>query len=192
MKRLELIHTIEALGKDFVSMNDLRKIFPQESNLKVSVKRMVDSGVLIPVTRSVYALKQNKLDVEKIATQLYYPSYISFESALSKYGVINQGLYGLTLATTRHSRQITLAGIDCSYSQIHESLFFGFDLVNSVYLAQPEKALLDQVYLICLGKRAGSMSEWDLVDLDPDRLVKYASFYPSSIQKQVSKLILAG
>jgi len=176
------------VGKDVVSIKDIQKIFPGENQLKVSVKRMLDAGVLFPVTRGVYAIHPEKLDIEKVASQLYYPSYISFESALSKYGIINQGLYGLTLATTRHSKKITLAGVDCEYSQLHEKLFFGFDLVNGTYLAQPEKAFLDQIYLMTLGKRTGNDSEWNLDSLDREKLTEYIPFFNASVQKRVEKL----
>ena len=188
MKRQLLVQKVEMLGKQVFSIKDLEKLFPEEVHLKISVKRLMDAGVLIQITRGIYALNQSQLDIEKIATQLYYPSYISFESALSKYGIINQGLYGLTLATTRHSRKMMLAGIDCEYSQLKPTLFTGFDLVNGTYLAHPEKAFLDQIYLVSLGKRSSNTSEWDLSNLDKNRLAKYLTFYSDSVRKMVSKM----
>jgi len=190
MKRQELAQKMQGLGKDFVSMKDLKKLFPEERYLRISVKRMLDTGVILQIAHGLYTLKQENLDVEKLATQLYYPSYISFESALSKYGVINQGLYGLSLATTRHSKNLSLSGVDCEYSQIKPALFFGFDLVKDTYLAQVEKAFLDLVYLMGLGKRKGNTSEWELDILDRHKLVEYLSFYPASVRKQVENLRL--
>jgi predicted transcriptional regulator of viral defense system len=188
MKRAELVQKIEALGIDAFSMNDLRKLFPEEAHLRMSVKRMLDAGVMFPITRSLYALKQAHLDIEKIATQVYYPSYISFESALSKYGVINQGSYGLSLATTRHTRKIVLAGVECMYSQIQKDLFFGFDLVNGIYLAHAEKAFLDQIYLMYLGKRSGNHAEWELDGIDPVKLKEYLKSYNQGVKAMVEKM----
>lgn len=188
MKRQQLIQKLEILGKDVFSIKDLKKLFPEETHLKIPVKRMLDAGVLIQITRGIYTLKREKLDIEKVATQLYYPSYISFESALSKYGIINQGLYGLTLATTRHTKKMTFADVECEYSKLQEALFFGFDLINGTYLAQPEKAFLDQIYLMTLGKRIGNTSEWYLSDLDTEKLAEYLPFYNASVRKKVSEL----
>jgi predicted transcriptional regulator of viral defense system len=188
MKRHELAQKVEALGKDFFSMKDLKKLFPEESYLRISVKRMLDAGVIFQIAHGFYALKQENLDVEKLATQLYYPSYISFESALSKYDVINQGMYGLSLATTRHSKKIALAGVDCEYSQIKPALFFGFDLVNDTYMAQAEKAFLDLIYLMCLGKRKGNTSGWELDVLNQKKLVEYVAFYPDAVKKQIATM----
>jgi len=188
MKRQQLIQKIETLGKVVFTINDLRKLFPEDAYIKTSVNRLVNGGNLVQITRGVYALSRNDLDIEKIATQLYYPSYISFESALAKYGIINQGRYGLTLATTRHSKQMTIAGVDCNYSKLKPALFFGFDLINDIYLASPEKAVLDELYLICLGKRKEETSEWYLESLDRQKVLEYLEPYNSSVKRMVAEM----
>ena len=188
MKRQQLIQKIETLGKVVFTINDLRKLFPEDAYIKTSVNRLVNGGNLVQITRGVYAISRNDLDIEKIATQLYYPSYISFESALAKYGIINQGRYGLTLATTRHSKQMTIAGVDCNYSKLKPALFFGFDLINDIYLASPEKAVLDELYLICLGKRKEETSEWYLESLDRQKVLEYLEPYNSSVKRMVAEM----
>jgi len=188
MKLSQLTQKIEMVGKAVFSIKDLRKLFPEDAYLKTSVSRMLERGDLIQVVRGVYTLNQKDLDVEKIAPQLYYPSYISFESALAKYGIINQGRYGLTLATTRHSRQMTIAGTECIYSKLKPALFFGFDLIHGVYLASPEKAVLDELYLISLGKRQADTSEWYTEDLDQNKLQEYLKPFNLSVHKMVSEM----
>lgn len=183
MNRQELISSITSHGMDFFRISDLRKLFPREANLNVSVKRMVDAGVIIPLTRGTYAIYVEKLDIEKLATQLYYPSYISFESALAKYGILNQGMYGLTLATTRHSKKMTLAGVDCEYCRIRESLYTGYSLIKGTFLACPEKACLDLLYLHSLGKRRIISSEWMTEELDRGMLQHFVSLYPPAVRK---------
>jgi predicted transcriptional regulator of viral defense system len=188
MKRQQLTQKIETLGKAVFTIKDLRKLFPEDAYIKTSVGRMLARGDLVQVVRGVYAVKQTDLDIEKVASQLYYPSYISFESALAKYGIINQGRYGLTLATTRHSRQITIAGAECNYSKLKPALFFGFDLIDGVYLASPEKAVLDELYLIGLGKRQADTSEWYTEDLDQEKLQEYLKPFNLKVHKMASKI----
>jgi len=183
MKREDLSQITKNLGKDWFDLKDLRKLFPEEKNLKTSVKRLKDDGFIKQITRGVYSLSENSVDIEKIATQIYYPSYISFESALAKYGIINQGRYGLTLATSRHSKKITLGNIECEYSKIKNDLFFGFDLIGETYIAKPEKAFLDQLYLISLGKRNRNTEEWYLDSLDKKTIAEFLKKYPKSVQK---------
>jgi predicted transcriptional regulator of viral defense system len=188
MKQQQLIQKIETLGKGVFTINDLKKLFPEDAYIKTSVYRMLKRGNLVQIVRGMYALNRNDLDIEKVAAQLYYPSYVSFESALARYGIINQGPYGLTLATTRHSKQMTIAGVECSYSRLKPALFFGFDLIDGVYLAAPEKAVLDELYLICLGKRKGETSEWYLESLDRQKVREYLKPFSSSVQKKASEM----
>lgn len=188
MRKEELIQKINDLGKDFFTVQDLRKLFPKDIYLKTHLKRFKNTGIIIPVTKGVYTLKSNPVDIEKVATQIYYPSYISFESALSKYGIINQGLYKLTLATTRHSKKISLMGIECEYCQLKKELFFGFNLLNGIYIADPEKALLDELYLISLKKRKSDYSQWYLDSLNMAKLRKYMEKYNIGVIKLIKKI----
>lgn len=188
MNRQQLEREVTSHNLSVFRMNDLRKLFPDDANIRVSVKRMVDGGMLIPVAKGIYTLKSELLDVEKLATRLYYPSYISFESALAKYGIINQGMYGLTLATTRHSKKLTLAGVECEYCRLKESLFTGYMLVQGTYLASPQKACLDLLYLHSLGKRKVNISEWMMEGLDREELKKYLVLYPHVVRRLVERL----
>lgn len=189
MKRDELIEKIEHLGKDVFDISDVKKLFPAEAHINTTIKRLRDSAVVTHITRGVYMLRGHSFDVEKLATTIYYPSYISFESALSKYGIINQGLYGLTLATTRHSKKITLKEIECDYSQIKPELFFGFNLTGGTYIAEPEKALLDRLYLISLGKKTKSYHGWHTEELDKNKVKKYLPSFGSAVRKLVREVI---
>jgi predicted transcriptional regulator of viral defense system len=188
MKRQQLMQKVEASGKGIFTINELRMLFPEDAYIKTSIKRMLDCGELIQVVRGVYAVHPESLNVNKIATQLYYPSYISFESALAQYGIINQGPIGLTLATSRHSKLLSIAGVECNYSKLKTSLFFGFDLIDTTYTASPEKAVLDELYLISMGKRKTGTSEWYLDDLDREKLKRFAKAYPASIQHRLAEM----
>ena len=189
MKRNELIEKTGNLGKEVFTIKDLKKLFPGESNLKMAVKRLKDAGVIVSVARGMYFLQGKPLNIEKLANQIYYPSYISFESALATYGVINQGLYQITLATTRHSKKLKLAGTICEYIKIKESLFFGFTLVKGVYLAEPEKAFLDELYLLTLGKRPVNYGEWYLKELNKAKIKKYLGAYGHRVQEIAEELV---
>jgi predicted transcriptional regulator of viral defense system len=190
MKRQQLMQKVEASGKGIFTINELRMLFPEDAYIKTSIKRMLDCGELIQVVRGVYAVHPESLNVNKIATQLYYPSYISFESALAQYGIINQGPIGLTLATSRHSKLLSIAGVECNYSKLKPSLFFGFDLIDNTYTASPEKAVLDELYLISMGKRKTGTSEWYLDDLDREKLQEFAMAFPASIQHRLTEIEL--
>lgn len=188
MKKIELQTAIENLGKTVFDVREIMALFPQETHIHTTIKRLKDSGTIVQITRGMYHLAGKALDIEKFATQIYYPSYISFESALSKYGIINQGIYGLTLATTRHSKKITLGGVECTYAQLKKSLFFGFSLVGDTYIAEPEKAVLDMFYATTFGKKANiSTDEWDLAQIDQKKIHQYAKAFSVRVQNFVQE-----
>jgi predicted transcriptional regulator of viral defense system len=189
MKNTDLISKINQLGVEVFTPQNLRILFPNDLNIKVSIKRLFDRGVLIKITRGVYQLSNKTIDLEKLSTQIYGPSYVSFENALAKYGVINQGIYKITLATTRHSKKTELLNIPCEYIQIKPSLFFGFNLVKNVYIAEAEKAFLDEIYLIALGKRNINTTEWNIENLDKKKIREYIKSFPISVKKIAEEIL---
>lgn len=85
------------------------------------------------------------------ANKIYSPSYISFESALAYYGIIPEGVFLQTSATTLKTNYFKTSMGDFSYKKIKNSLFFGYHLVQknelTYKIATKEKAILDTLYL---------------------------------------------
>ena len=119
-----------------------------------------------------------KYDLRRVANQLYYPSYLSFESALSYYGVLSQVPYTQTFATVKKSKKMVLGGTEVEFTQLKNRLFFGYEIREGFNIARAEKALLDQAYLTARGKRRLSYDGLDLSSINPDRLKKYAQKFP--------------
>ena len=183
---IKLLQTLKGFNKSYFSVADFEKILGSKREvLYVTLNRLVKSGVLVRLKRGVYQAEFQSLELEKTANELYYPSYLSFESALSRYGILSQIPYALTFATTKTSKKQSLAGKEVEYRQLKDELFFGYKLTEGIYMAEPEKAILDQLYLISKGKVASDTSEWSLVGLDKKKLIKYAKKFPLTVQKYV-------
>lgn len=187
---IELLQILRGFNKPYFTVADFEKILGSKREvLYVTLNRLVKSGVLVRLKRGVYQPEFQSLELEKTANELYYPSYLSFESALSRYSVLSQIPYTLTFATTKTSKKQNLAGREVEYRQLKDELFFGYNLVGGIYIAEPEKAILDQLYLISKGKIASDTNEWSLVGLDKKKLLQYAKKFPSTIQKRVKMLL---
>lgn len=188
---IELLQILKGFNKPYFIVADLEKILMMKrSVLYVTLNRLVKSGVLVRLRRGVYQPEFQSLELEKTANQLYYPSYLSFDSALSRYGILSQIPYSLTFATTKITKRLNLAGKEVEYRQLKDGLFFGYILVDGVYLAEPEKAILDQLYLMSKGKIASDTSEWSLIGLDRKKLLKYSEKFSQSIQRRIQELVL--
>ena len=186
---IQLLESLMSLNKPYFTVADLEKVLNvKESSIYITLKRLVDKGVLVRLKQGVYQPQFQNLNLKKVANELYYPSYLSFESALSSYGILSQIPYTLTFATTKLSKKITLADKEIEYRQLKEDYFFGYILKNNFYLAEPEKAILDQLYLISKGKASSNINEWSLVNVNKKKLLNYAKKFPSIVQKNVNDL----
>jgi len=190
MKAIELLKLLQKVNKPFYTIADLEKItsLPRES-LYVALKRWEGGGIIERVTQGVYVPMGSNISLENVAAQLYIPNYLSFESALAKYGVLNLIPYTLTFATTRKTRKYTLRKQEIEFRQVSAELFFGFEMKNGMYIALPEKAFLDEVYFVARGKAALDFDEVDIKKLSSKTLKNYSKRFPAYVQRYIEKMI---
>jgi predicted transcriptional regulator of viral defense system len=190
MKAIELLKLLQKVNKPFYTIADLEKItsLPRES-LYVALQRWEGGGIIERVTQGVYVPMGSNISLENVAAQLYIPNYLSFESALAKYGVLNLIPYTLTFATTRKTRKYTLRKQEIEFRQISAELFFGFEMKNGMYIALPEKAFLDEVYFVARGKAALDFDEVDIKKLSTKTLKDYSNLFPVYVQRVIEKMI---
>ena len=185
-KDITLLKKLLSLNKPSFGLADLEKILGQQRpSLYVTLNRLVKYGVLIRLRRGVYLAALQPPALPRIANTLVYPSYLSFESALSRYGIVSQVPYTLTFATSRRSQHLTLGDTVVEFHQLKRELFFGYTLADGLYLAEPEKALLDQYYLATRGLLDLAWDELDTSSLNPTRVQAYASRFPRTVQARV-------
>jgi hypothetical protein len=177
------------LPKPYFTVADLEKILGlKRASLYVTLSRLVKAGILVRLRKNAYKLFLTESDLEKSANELYFPSYLSFESALSKYGILSQIPYTLTFATTRPSKKIVLGDTAIEYRHMKGVLFFGYILENGRYIATPEKALLDELYLMSRGKTKINIEELDLKEIDSKSLKEDAIKFPAYVGSLVDQV----
>lgn len=186
---IEFIKRLRDFHKSYFTVADLEKVLDlKRDSLYVTLNRLVKSGILVRLAKNIYSLFTETVDTEKIANELYFPSYLSFEQALSQHGILSQIPYTQTFATTRPTKKMIIAGIEVEYSHLKKELFFGYILKNGKYIAEKEKALLDQLYMVSMGKRSINIGELDLRNLDIGKLTEYAKKFPSFINPLLDKV----
>ncbi len=190
-KDIALVQKLLDLNKPYLSPADLEKLLGQgRPALYVTLNRLVRYGVLVRLRQGVYQVALQTADPARIANQLVYPSYLSFEAALARCGILSQFPYALTFATTQRTQRICLGDTLVEFRQIKEDLFFGYTLQTGLYVAEPEKALLDQLYMIARGVSDLKPDNLDLSPLNVERLFAYASHFPASVQTAIRRFPL--
>lgn len=150
----------------------------------------VKKGYLIRLKNGIYAFARDaeKLKAEYIAHLLYQPSYLSLESAMSGYGLIPEMVYARTSVTAKTTRTFDNFFGHFIYRHIKKELFWGYIPVSTPtgqYLeAEPEKAVLDYLYLNLAGIR--SQEDFDGIRLnheqlrtrlDPEKFTRYLAAF---------------
>jgi predicted transcriptional regulator of viral defense system len=189
LREANLLKELRSISKSFFTVSDLEKITGiDRKSLYVALNRWVSKGVLERAGRNIYVVADEPVRPEEIAAQVYFPCYLSFESVLSRTGVLNLVPYSLTFATTRKTKSIDLFDRRVDYRHLKQELFFGFAKENGLYIAEPEKALLDLIYLAAFGKATVQPAELDLKSLSAGILQEYARRFPQRVPEALDRL----
>jgi predicted transcriptional regulator of viral defense system len=190
MRGIEALKIARDLNKSFFTIADLEKITGlARKSLYVTLKRWVDDGLMERAGQGIYIPAGVDISMETVAAQLYIPNYLSFESALARYGILNLVPYTLTFATPRKTRNFTLRKQGVEFRQISPRLFFGYEIRNGINIAIPEKAFLDQLYLQARGKTSLDSDELNLKGLSRQSIRKFAERFPGYVQKRLREIL---
>lgn len=157
-------------GKAVITPAEIANILGKPKNVgTVYAARLVKKGLARRLVRGKLALVDDDF---AIASQLINPAYVSLDSALLFHGVIQQVTKVIECITTVNS--IKLGRLGLVYHKIPPSLFYGYNRIERgqsyALVAEPEKALIDGVYLGAyakkeLGEYSNKVNEKRLLEL---------------------------
>jgi predicted transcriptional regulator of viral defense system len=139
----------------YIEAHNLKPFLRDYTNPDDFISRLVKSGKLIRLKNGFFLIaekiKKNPIPYEQIANLLYGPSYISFEWALSFYGMIPEGVYVVTSVSTGRSKSFTTPVGTFDYTYLnHDRYSIGIDQSENqtgrFLIATPEKALVDLIH----------------------------------------------
>lgn len=182
MKKMTLEHWIPILksGRKFYKMADLIKLsgLPYPS-CRVATHRLVKKGLLVKLGKELFGSALVSFSPEEAICRASLPSYLSCEYVLSRYGIMDQMPHVYTAVTTRRSKKTMVGKADVSYEHLRKNLFWGYLAEGEAFIAEPEKAFLDWIYL--RGKVDLDEIHWEEMDLS--KLKLYSKKFPKEVQK---------
>lgn len=132
-------------------------------------------------------ITEERPSIEQIACFVRRPSYISCEWALNAHNVIDQVPTVCTVITLASSvglrNRIDLEGTDIEYFKIKEKLFWGYEFANNAYMALPEKAILDTIYL---RQKLPVPDEINWEFVDREKLRNFMIHYPQTVRSHLA------
>lgn len=148
-KKGEYIEILLRSPKTVFSTKDIALLWGETVNVAVRVRlsQYVKNNKLIRIRRGIYAKDKNYNRFE-LATRIYTPAYISFETVLTRSG-INFQYYGNIFAASYVTREIEANGQKISFIKMKDYVLsntVGIENIDNVATATKERAFLDRIY----------------------------------------------
>ncbi len=146
----EYLEVLLRSSKTIFSTKDAALLWGEEKESIISARlnKYVKAGKLIRVRRGFYVKDKNYSRFE-LATRIYTPSYISFETVLTRAGV-NFQFYGNIFVASYITREIEVNGQKISFVRMKDYVLsdtVGVEHTDGIATATPERAFLDRIYI---------------------------------------------
>ncbi|PIR02605.1 MAG: hypothetical protein CO031_01860 [Candidatus Nealsonbacteria bacterium CG_4_9_14_0_2_um_filter_37_38] len=154
------------------------------------IKTHTKKGLFVKLRNGLYILADYPPNHYLIANRLCEPSYISFDAALSFYGIIPETVYAITSATTKTTRECKVENIRFVYHKLKKGAYTGYKAIkyldSTILIAEAEKALADYLYFVALKRRGLHYERLNLEKIKKTNLLFYVKLFK---QPQMIKLV---
>lgn len=150
--------------------------------LKSRLNYYVKKGELYSIRRGLYA-KDKNYNKRELATKIYTPSYISFETVTREAGMTFQH-YDTIFVASYITREIIADNQNFAYKRLKDNILSnsaGVEVKENYSIASPERAFLDILYRSTRGYYFDNLRP-----LNWDKVFKLLSVYNS---KRIEKLV---
>ncbi len=183
MNVLDWIRILEGLKKKGIHVVH-RSFFEatycgKRESLGIILNRLERRGLILRVMRNWFCIPP--CDVWEVVKVVFPSAYISLEWALHFHDVLDQHVEVVTLVWLGKTKRVRSRFADFEIHKVSRDLYFGFD--RNTMIAEPEKALLDTVYI-----RGKVPAEINIDLVDRGKLLKYAEKFPKRVLKEINRM----
>jgi predicted transcriptional regulator of viral defense system len=179
------LNELNKISRRIFGYEDISRVFGiTVDSARVAASRYTKQGLLVRIKRNLYMLKSvwdvmgvnEKLE---IANLIQTPSYISLQTALSYYEIslqIQQNYF--ESISLKRSKEIEILNDTFNFTKIAPYLYTYFKKDNNAFIAEPEKAFVDAVYLMSLGRYKLDLSAIEFSRLNKERIKIILKSFP--------------
>jgi len=182
------------ISKPFFTPHDVAHALDIKlASAEVLCTRYVKRGLLTRLKRGLYAKTETlahmgQTDLFCIANILQVPSYISLMTALAYYGMAAQAPRGfIESISIKRTRAFEMGSPSFHYIKIRPDLYRDFVKRDGFFIALPEKAVMDSLYLASMGRYDFDASALDLTRIDEETLAAFSAAYPPKAKKYLER-----
>ena len=177
--RMQAVNFIKEAQKSLnpvIMLNDVARIIGKGREYsRVYIHRLKNRNLIREVERGKYALTDDPFE---IASGIVFPSYISFISAYSIYGLTTQMPSTIHVVALRSRKPISAEGVKIEFIRLRKQNFFGYKREKFrdkyIFIAEPEKAIIDALYLPRYCPISESYEALKGKEISPEKLIEYA------------------
>jgi predicted transcriptional regulator of viral defense system len=176
---------IQKIDKLYFGYEEIARVLGiSEASSRVTASRYAKMGLLLRIKKNMYVLRERWVAAEKeekflLANLAQTPSYISLATALDFYELTTQMQRNFFESVAlKRTKKIDINGNIFRYTRIRNRLYHGFKKEKGVFIATPEKALLDAIYLMSYGRYALDLSAIDPKKIDGNELMRLSKEFP--------------
>lgn len=152
---MDLSQSLRNLSSQPLTHQLLRSLLKDYKRPNDKIHELISAGLLEPVKKGLYVpsvrISERRTEPFLLANHLLGPSYVSFDSALSYYGLIPERVFEVASATTKAARSFDTPAGTFSFIRMPLPYYsFGIRQVElgenqHALIASPEKALFDKI-----------------------------------------------
>lgn len=145
-----LTYSLNKLPQTVFTSREIALILGETNSdlVKSKINYYVKRGEIFSIRRGIYS-KDVKFNELELATKIYTPSYVSFETILTKHGIVFQYDSCIYLASYL-TREIKVGEVKIFYKKINNEILtnpIGIEYKNYFSEATLERAFLDTIYI---------------------------------------------
>jgi len=188
------IFELKKIKKFCFGYEDIARVLGiSQASAKVTASRYTKQGILLRLKKNMYVLKEawNLAGREEkflLANLGQVPSYISLMTALDYFEISTQLQRNFfESVAVKRSKEINLNGNVFRYVKITPNLYNAFTKEKNFFIAAPEKALLDALYLMSYGRYSLDLSSLDASKFDRQELERLSRKFPLKTKNMLKK-----
>jgi predicted transcriptional regulator of viral defense system len=181
--------------KTYFTPKELQELLEIKAvSANVLASRYAKDGIFIRLKKNFYALHDSwdnfgREEMFRISNLLQVPSYVSFMTALSFYELTTQVQRDYyESATFKRSVKTNVKGKLFVFQKLKKKYYFDFVRKDTFFIATPEKAFVDCVYLRSFGKYKFDLASIDTRKLNKTRLKRILKAYPAKTRSMAANV----
>ena len=176
MNTHKFIKILGEFEKPVFTVNDAARILETDNEyVRLYLHRLKSNGLILAVERNKYSLADTH--PYAIASNLVFPSYISFLTAAHYYGATTQIPGTIYMVSTSSKKSLDFGGYSINFIKLKKERFFGYSRVKFqnkfIFMAEKEKMIIDSLLLPQYCPIDETIRELDDKDLNIATLIEY-------------------